>query len=189
MDPLTTHPQIISQSLQKALTTKGVNEIVDFVFWPVGIFPGSKCVSAGSDENCQMDRLEACLLQKIGCLGGNCTTSTQAELATFLNCFEGENGRAKTLASAKTCASTSGIDFTATEACYNSADESAKAFALVTDGAKDGLKGAKCFPWVTLDGKLYSDASSESCVPADDQKNIIAAVCKAYNGTKPAACV
>jgi len=167
-----------------------MNEIVDFVFWPVGAFPGhGGCVSAGQDANCKMDKLEACMIQSLGCMGGNCTSTKQAELIGFLNCFEGENGEKKTLMSASSCASSLGIDFAPTKTCYNSADASAKAFALVTDGAKSGMTGAKCFPWVTLDGKLYSDPNSESCVPSDDQDKIIAAVCKAYKGSnKPAAC-
>ena len=175
-------------SLKAALSTSGINEITDFRFYPVGTFPGQKCVPDGADANCKMDKLEACMLQSLGGIGGGLNATAQMNLVNFLNCFEGEHGEEKSARTAKTCADKSGIDFTATQACFLDDSQSAKAYQAVTDGAKAGLTGAKCFPWVTLGGQLFSDPASEACVPFNDQAKIVSAICKAFNGTKPAAC-
>ena len=42
----------------------GLNALVDFRFYPVGKFSAtSTCPGAGNDKGCEMDMLEACVVQ------------------------------------------------------------------------------------------------------------------------------
>ena len=54
-----------AETLTKTLAAEGLADIVDFSFFPVGGFSrGGKvtCPVGGSDKDCNMDKIEACVL-------------------------------------------------------------------------------------------------------------------------------
>ena len=120
------------------------------------------------------------------CFEGNCTAATQHNLVQFLNCFEGENGRDKSVTTAEKCAGSSGLDWSTIDGCYSSPAKQAAAYGHIVKAAiqKGDFQAGKCLPWVVIDGKVFSDPTNEACVPASDSKELLKAICGAYNGTK-----
>lgn len=173
-------------SLHDALSRPGLANITDFAFYPVGGFPsGGKvtCPSFGADKHCQLDQLEACLQ------GQTSAPVSQAALVSFLYCFEGQNGNAKSEASAEECALKASIDFTAAKACYADPMARASAWQAVIDdsGPSGAFDGATCLPWVVVDGKPISHG--EACVEPNFGDQLATIICAAFQGEKkPAGC-
>ena len=127
-----------------------------------------------------MDKIEACVLS---------ANATQTQLVAFLKCFEGENGNRKSLDSAQQCSTKSHVNFDAVKSCYSDPSSKEAAWqAMQTKALAAGLAKAKCFPWVTVGGALFSNATDEACVPARDFAALQRAICLSYKGTKPAGC-
>jgi hypothetical protein len=136
-----------------------------------------------------MDKLEACMIQH-HCLSGNCTTSTTTKIVHFLSCFEGVNGGNKSTDSAKICAAGADLDWGPVQSCYGDSGAKEQAWEAIQGAAHAGMQTAKCFPWVVLDGAIFSDPSKVDCMSdPGDSAALVAAICKSYKGTnKPPAC-
>lgn len=165
----------------------GLNELIDFRFYPVGTFSDvSACPPVGSDKGCEMDMLESCIVQHSCPTGTPCKVDTQLALINFLACFEGGK-KAAGLAVARSCAATAGLDIAGGVACYGDAAQKAAAFAAITAAAKaTGETPYKCFPWVAVNGTLVSDPKVDSCLAHDF--DLTQSICAAIEGPKPAVC-
>jgi len=168
----------------------GLNALVDFRFYPVGKFSAtSTCPGAGNDKGCEMDMLEACVVQHTCPYGsGPCEVGAQLSLINWLACFEG-GSHAAGVAAARSCAATAGLaSMSAALACYADGAQKQAAFAAVEAAAvATGEQPYTCFPWVAVNGTVVSDPKVDSCLAKgfDLEK----AICGAIEGPKPAACM
>lgn len=158
-------------------------------FFPVGGFSGTPtdCPQSGSDKGCQGDKYEACLLHT-ACGGISCPAAEQLKLASFLECFEGQNASA--MDAAEPCAAKAGFDVSAVRACDRSPVQAAAAFAAVQAAASKGKKGMKCFPWIVIDGTVESKDPTEGCFGKDPSTApLLPLLCHAIeaSGTAPPA--
>ena len=147
------------------------------------------CPTTGNDKFCQGDKYEACLLQA-ACGGVSCPAAAQMQLATFLQCFEGQH--ASDPSTAEPCASRAGFDVAAVRTCASSDAKSQAAFAKVQSAAKKGMEGAKCFPWIVVNDEVESRDPTEGCFGKDAATApLLRILCKAIhesNRTAPAGC-
>lgn len=173
------------------MSAAGLEEAVDFRFFPIGSFTASTtnttdCPGSGNDAGCSMDMLESCVIKH--------NSAGQAALIDWLACFEG-GAHSSGLSAAAKCADSAGIgasDFGAAKACYNDPSSRQAAWqAIVAASEATGHKPFKCFPWVELrldDGstKMISSAADEDCVSAD--YDLLQALCASLSDPKPAGC-
>ena len=157
----------------KTLSAPGVNDQVQLRFYPVGHFlspdnsKATACPPSGNDKDCVGDKFESCLLQA-ACGGLVCQPTEQLRLAKFLHCFEGES--ASSPASAQPCTIKAGFDeatLATAASCASNATRADQAFASVQLAARSGMKDAKCFPWIVIDGVIKSKDPAGGCFGQD----------------------
>ena len=168
-----------------------MNDATALHFYPAGGFsnPGYnktvECPSSGLDADCNGDKYEACILSEY-CGGVSCSPKPQLMLASFLDCFEGQNGAV--MSAADGCAESAGLSLKRVRSCFDSASSKAAAWAMVQRAAAVELQSIKCFPWIEVDGTVESKSYSEGCFGTDAATTpLLPLLCKAA-ATPPAAC-
>lgn len=170
-----------------ALEKEGINEIVDWSFYPDPDGDGNSpydCAKAGQDKaDCEIDRIEGCLVKELcwwGSTAGNpCDTDPAKQLtqAKFVMCMESTHD-SKSPSYGKKCASTAGLsdaDWAAVEKCASGDG----AVPILDAIAKHSKKiNVKFFPDVRINGGK----------PLPNPTKVLQAICKAYTGKKPAGC-
>ena len=137
-----------------------------------------------------MDKLEACATVHY-CLDGNCTAAVATKMVDFLGCFANDKGAAKSVDTAQGCAADAKLDFGPIKSCYDDGAAKEQAYRTVIAAAKAAgpfFAEMKCVPWVVVGGDVFSDPTQMSCVPHDDSRSLIKAVCDRYTGPKPGGC-
>jgi len=130
-----------------------------------GCFKGKKWCQHGDDE-CMADTIEACAIKHY---------PDPATYMKFMICFEGDH-EAK-VSAAEGCAKSSGMDFSTINTCATGA-EADEVDALNAQATAQYGSGRLGTPWVVVNG-----------VALQSPDKLLASVCKAYTGTKPAGCL
>lgn len=190
----------MSGGLNATFAAAGVPSILDFTFYPWGnayyntkgchtdgfhkekgmdcwvkacggASPPADCFTApvlcqhGPGE-CEADTLEACVMH---------VHPQPTQYVPFLDCYEGQGGAQH--AKAKGCATGAGLDWSSIQACASNTTLAATldaANAKATAALGPSKLGT---PWVIVDGTRV-----------EDPMKLLSAVCKAYQGPKPAGC-
>lgn len=139
-------------------------------FFPVGGFsnPGInktvECPPSGTDADCQGDKYEACILDT-ACGGVSCPAKEQFQLATFLDCFEGQHSSQMVMADS--CAADAGLNITLIRDCFDDAGAKEAAWLALQITAAAALPSVKCFPWIEVEGKVESLDYTHGCFGKD----------------------
>ena len=167
------------------------------------VIPPYNCSNATGDrygnetvfvELCNKSRFFSCAA-KIHCpipeLGSECAPADQQKLSNFFACSELLNfskaDPVPKFSKAAVCAKKFGLDLAAIEACAPG-DEPMKVIDLVHNATDDAQPPIRAFPEVRVEGVSVDFAGIKSDWSGAD-KDLIAAICKAYKGSsKPAAC-
>jgi len=148
--------------------------------------------TAGSSGNntkyCLQSRFYSCAAKRHCPLTGTCEPADQAKFAAFLPCAENhgpdKHPGLSSFSDAVPCAQKHGLAVDDIVTCYNPADKGAKSepMLVISDILKNtaaAKPSVQYFPDVRVAGQQLKDPTAA---------NLIAAVCKAYSGDKPAVC-
>lgn len=125
-----------------------------------------------------------CPIKDVGGTAANCPLDGQLKLAQFFPCAENAAGGHSDWADAIPCAQKFGLDVDAITKCYDPSDvsytsEPMTVINAIGNATKAANPKVQFFPDVRINGEQLGDTSA---------KGIVAAVCAAYKGFKPAAC-
>jgi len=134
-------------------------------------FNSGKLECQHGEDECKADSWEQCAISNYPDFSQHWPFYLCVEAASK-SCGEGA-GKC-VLGKIEGCASSSGLDFAKLSACTGN---KAEANRLQHEFSKLTPSDHQYVPWVTVDGKLSKDSDK-----------LIKQVCKAYKGTKPAAC-
>jgi interferon gamma-inducible protein 30 len=126
---------------------------------------GGTLVCQHGDKECVANRMEGCAIKLAG---------SSIKAFPFIHCYEVENGCKA--AAAETCAAQAGIKYADLQTCVTGPA------GLAVDAANAKMTalipgGHVATPWPVINGQNL-----------DQQKDLLAAVCDAIVGTKPAGC-
>lgn len=154
-------------SLKKTWSAIGASGIMNLTVVPFGNakLSGDTVTCQHGPDECLGNSYEQCAI--------HLNPATDAWFP-YYECMEALGSRMIHKHSSVTCAGKANLDNTAIEACVNNPALSLK---LQKDAAANTGKHSYT-PWVLVDGKIS---------PSDGDK-LLAEVCAAYSGTKPAGC-
>jgi len=183
-------------NLLKTLEKPGMNDVVQFTFYPVGGFtnPGiNKSVNCPTsvsqdlpDPHCEGDKYETCLMKVSGCVDNTCPPAKQLGLSKFLDCFEADDG--SQISKAGSCAKAAGFSVDAVDSCYNNVANKEAAWKSLQERTQAKRSTLTCFPWVEVDGKVLTDNCFGPIARTWDLLKALCDGCKAAGIKLPAAC-
>lgn len=154
----------------KTFNTAGLPDIMNITVVPYGNArkSGNKYTCQHGTKECFGNRWEQCAISHY---------PDAADHVPFYICMEKAGDGM--LDKVQRCAKQAGLDYSTLQKCYGTdAKPSAESDALQAKAAADTPTSHQYVPWIMINGKIS---------PSDGDK-LLQEVCKAYTGTKPAAC-